>query len=224
MQDRHRPHLVVAVARTMGAGGGFVGRRLATRLGCRYLDREILLEAAGRLDRDPEALETYDERHLSFWERTRMAYALGTPEAPYAPPPVAMDDMDLFETQQAIIREAAERGPCVVVGRAGFWVLREEPGLLAVFLHAPLDRRVRRVQKIYDLPSEADARELILQSDKQREQFVKAATGQDWRDPRNYHLCVDTWRVGTATAIELVYSSAMEVARGLLQAPEEELF
>jgi shikimate kinase len=45
MTEPRRSFLLVAVGRTMGAGGSFVGRRLATRLGCRFLDRELLVEA-----------------------------------------------------------------------------------------------------------------------------------------------------------------------------------
>ncbi len=217
----NKSYLIVTIARTMGSGGSFVGKRLATRLGCRYLDREILVEAARRLNRDPEALENFDERHLTFWERTRMAYAFGVPDSPYAPPPVTVDDMDLFDTQKQIVREAAHRGPVVVVGRAGFALLKDEPGLLSVFLHAPLEYRVRRIQKIYRLPDRAQAVELIEQSDKDREHFVKSAAGVAWMQPANFHLCIDTGRIGTAATIELVYGAAMEVARGLGGADRE---
>jgi cytidylate kinase len=223
MEEKKKPYLIVTIARTMGSGGSFVGKRLATRLGCRYLDREILVEAAGRLKRDPEALESYDERHLSFWERTRMAYAFGAPDAPYAPPPVTVDDMELFDTQKTIIRETVGRGPAVVVGRAGYWILKGERGLLSVFLHAPMDQRIKRVRKVYKMASDDEAREIISQSDRQREHFIKACTGKDWKDPTNYHLCVDTHRLGTPTTIELIYSAAMEVARNLLEDYEEEM-
>ena len=57
-----------------------------------------------------------------------MAYAFGAPDAPYAPPPVTVDDMELFDTQKTIIREAVDRGPAVVVGRAGYWILKGEKG------------------------------------------------------------------------------------------------
>jgi len=222
MEEKRKAYLLIAIGRTMGAGGSFVGRRLATRLGCRYLDRELLLEAAGRLHQDPEALEDFDERHLSFWERTRMAYAFTAGESPYTPPPVMVDDMEVFDTQKAILREAAEKGPAVVVGRAGFAVWRSEPGLLSVYLHAPLEVRAKRIQKIYKLGSLDEAREMVVQSDRQRERFIKAASGLDWRDPENYHLCVDTARLGTAEAIELIYGAAMEVARGLIGSQEEQ--
>ena len=224
MDEKGSSSLVVTIARAVGSGGSFVGKRLANRLGCRYLDREVLVEAARRLRRDPEALETFDERHLSFWERTRMAYAFGIPDAPYAPPPMATDDMELFETQKTIIKEAAERGPAVIVGRAGYWILKGHPGLLSVFLHAPADQRIRRVRKVYKLPSDSAAMEMVQQSDRQREQFIRAATGLDWRDPANFHLCIDTAKLGTPVAIELIYSAAMEVARGLAIKEDEERF
>ncbi len=214
-ERKEKGYLIVTIARTMGSGGSFVGKRLATRLGCRYLDREILVEAARRLNRDPEALENFDERHLTFWERTRMAYAFGVPDSPYAPPPVTVDDMDLFDTQKQIVREAAHRGPVVVVGRAGFALLKNAPGLLSVFLHAPIENRVRRIQKIYRLQDRSQAVDLIEQSDKDREHFVKSAAGVPWMQPANYHLCIDTGRMGTAATIELVYGAAMEVARDL---------
>jgi CMP/dCMP kinase len=221
MDETRKAYLLVTIARSMGSGGSFVGQKLAARLGCRYLDREILLEAAQRMHKDPEALETFDERHLSFWERTRMACAYGAPDAPYTPPPVAADDMDLFDTEKAIIREAAMRGPAVIVGRAAFALLGGEPGLLSVFLHAPFEHRVRRIQRIYGLATREEARELVARSDKDRGHFVKSAAGVDWMDPRNYHLAVDTSRLGTGAAIELVYQAAMEASRKLEHPGEE---
>ena len=212
-EERGTAHLVVTIARMMGAGGSFVGRRLAERLQIRYLDREILVDAAKRLQRDPEALESLDERHLSFWERTRLAYAGGPPQAPYLPPPVAVDDMDLFDMQRTIMREAAERGPVVIVGRASFAVLGALAGHLSVFLHAPLEDRVRRVQKIYRLPSLEEAREIVEQCDRDRERFVKAASARDWLDLSNYHLCLDTSRLGTAGVVEILHQACREVER-----------
>lgn len=221
MEEKRRHYLVIAIARTMGSGGSFVGRHLATRLGCVFLDREILVEAAKRLNRDPEALEALDEKRLNFWERTRLNYAFGFPTAAYVPPPINLEDSMLFETETAIMREAAARGPTVVVGRAGFWVLKDEPGLLSVFLHAPLQSRAERIRKIYRLDSVEKAAELLEQSDRQREGFIKMVTGRDWQDCRNYSMALDSASLGTATTIEAIYTGAMEVSRNLFKAREE---
>lgn len=221
MEEKRRHYLVIAVARTIGAGGSFVGRHLATRLGCAYLDREILVEAAKRLDRDPEALDALDEKRLNFWERSRLNYAFGFPTAAYVPPPISFEDSMLFETETAIMREAAARGPTVVVGRAGFWVLKDEPGLLSVFLHAPMQSRAERIRKIYRLESVDKATELVQQSDRQREGFIRKVTGRDWQDCRNYSMALDSAALGTATTIEAIYAGAMEISRNLFQRGEE---
>lgn len=216
MHGTGKHHLAVAIARSMGSGGSYLGRKLAERLGCSYLDREILLEASRRLDRDPEALQHFDERHLTFWERTRLTYASGPPETAYTPPPMSVEDTLLFDAEKTIILEAAAHGPVVVVGRAGWWILRKEPGLLSVFLHAPLEQRVERINKIYKLGSFEKAHEMVLASDRQRAAFVKASTDRDWLDTGNYHLTLDTWRLGSATALEVIYSASMEVYRALV--------
>ncbi len=223
MDEKRKAFLVICIARTVGAGGSFVGKRLATRLGSRYLDRELLVEAAKRLHKDSDTLEAYDERRLSFWERTRMGYAFGAAEVPYAPPTFQPDDLELFDKEREIMLEAAARGPVVVVGRAGFAVLRDELGLLSVFLNAPVQARAERVRRIYGLATIEEAKSMVLQSDRQREKFIESVTGKGWRDPAHYHLCIDTYRLGTSTTIELVYNAAMEVARKLA-GPEEEAF
>lgn len=214
MLEKPQCHLIVVIARAKGSGGGLIGKRLAKRLGCRYLDREILVEAARRMSKEPKALEAFDERRMSFWERT-MALTVGSPEAPYVPPPIYLDDGDLFITESAIMREAARRGPVVIVGRAGFAVLRGEPGLLSVFLHAPLEKRVKRVMKVYGALSVDEARELVLRTDRDRNHFVKSVLGIERLDSQNYHLCIDTGRFGTSGAGDLIYQAVQNVAKAL---------
>lgn len=213
---RKRPcHLVVAIARQYGSGGRYVGRKLATRLGCRYLDREILVDAASRLRRDPDALEIFDERNLTFWERTLLTFFGGEPQVPWISPAPMADDRDLFETERAIMREAAERGPVVIVGRASAWVLRDAPGLLSVFIHAPLEQRARRVRKIHRLSSLEEARRLVLRVDQRRKRFFRSVTGVDWPSLDLCSLALDTGRFGTGGATEIAYLAALGVVQGL---------
>jgi CMP/dCMP kinase len=208
-------HLIVAIGRLKGSGGTYLGRELAGRLGCAYLDREILLEAARRLNGDPEALEALDERKLSFWERIRLEAARGVPTPAYVPPPLNQEDSKLYETEKAIILEAVERGPAVVVGRAAFHFLAEEPGLLSVFLHAPFERRVERVMRVYGMTDREEAEGVVKDSDRHREGFVKSVTGRDWLDPRNFHLSLDTWKLGPTVALGVIERSALSVREAM---------
>jgi len=214
MNETPKSHLIVAIARAKGCGGGSIGMEVARRLGCRYLDREILVEAARRMSRDPEALEAFDERCMSFWERT-MVLALGSPGAPVTPPPLTLDDRDLFHIEKAIMKEAAQRGPVVIVGRMGFAVLRGEPGLLSVFLHAPLKERVQSMMRVLGIASEEEAKDLALRTERDRDEFVKTYTGKVRLDAKNYHLCIDTARFETDAVVGLICQAAQDVVRGL---------
>ena len=153
---------VVAISRQVGAGGAYVGQGLARALGVRYVDREILKEAASLLGRDTTEIASLEERVSSVWSRMAGALAWGGPEATYMPPPMpALYEEDLFAVQARIIRQTAAQEEAVFVGRAATWVLRERKDLLSVFLHAPEAVRVERVMQEYHLTDREEARKMV---------------------------------------------------------------
>ena len=211
MTTQPRRNLVLTIGRLKGSGGVQIGKQLATRLGCTYLDKEILIAAAGRLRADPDYLQALDDKKLNFWERARMEIRHGIPSEFYVPPPLNLQDSGLYEAENAIIIEAASNGPVVVVGRAGFRILKDEPRLLSVFLHAPFEQRVERVRNIYRLSSRDEAERVVRQSDRQREGFMKSVLGNEWLDPRNFQLCLDTGKLGIPVVTELVATAAVRM-------------
>ena len=214
MENDSRAHSLITIARKMGAGGAQVGRALAGRLGWRYLDRELLTEAAARLKQEPDDLDARDECHLGFWEKRAVKYSLGLSGAIYGMQPFnAIDDAELFSIQQQIIKETAAQGPVVIVGRAAHWILKDEPGLFSIYLHAPLEKRVRRVQRLFSLPSAAEAKRLVQDCDRRREEFTRWATGRGSEEATAYHLCADTSRFGIPGTVELILAEAARLER-----------
>ena len=51
----------------------------------------------------------------------------------------------LFILQSDIIKSAADKGPCVVIGRCGDYILRDYKNVFRVFIHANKDARVARI-------------------------------------------------------------------------------
>jgi cytidylate kinase len=203
MDGSARP--VVTISRQIGAGGAYVGQALAHRLGIRYVDREILKQAATLLGRDEQDLAAIEERPSTIWDRVASILALGAPEAPFVPPPLPTSAEDeLFEVESRVIQEIAAREAAVFVGRAAGWVLREHPGVLRVFLHAPEEWRAERIKETYDLPDLAAARRLVHKSDQQRGRFIHALLGADWMAPSGFDLCVNTATVGMDPTVELL--------------------
>jgi cytidylate kinase len=196
---------LVAVSRQMGAGGAYVGQAVARQLGVRYVDRELLDEAAKILGRDPVELESLEERVTSLWSRMAGVLAWGAPEAAYVPPPMpSLYEDDLFAVESRIIREIAAREDAVFVGRGAGWLLRSEAGLLTVFLHAPDEVRAERVMRTYDLANRAAALELVRESDHQRSRFLESLGGLSWLDLSRYHVSLDTGTISLDDAAAVI--------------------
>jgi cytidylate kinase len=199
------PTAVVAVSRQFGSGGSRVGRAVAQRLGFRYADREILAEAALRLNVEEGLLEPYEERFATIWDRIGMLFALGAPDTPYVPPSLpSISETRLFDVQREVIRSIAAHGNAVIVGRGAAHVLKDTPGVVRVFLHAPLQWRVALAMSEYHIEDTGKAEEIARDSDRARSRFVQTLSGRDWCDATLYDLSMDTSVVGLDGAAELI--------------------
>jgi cytidylate kinase len=197
---------VITISRQVGSGGAYLGKRLASRLNVLYVDREIVRQAAKELKVSAKSLQARDEKLTPFWQSLLESY-INITTMPYVPPPLHMPtDRKLYETESNIITRVAERRSAVVVGRGGYYVLRQHTQRLSVFLHASITFRQKRVRELYHVSSE-EALKLIQSVDKEREQYLRAFTGQDCIDARNYHLSLDTSLVGLEAAEEIILAA-----------------
>ncbi len=207
--------MAITISRQMASGGAYIGHLLARKLGYKYVEREILHIAAKELGVDISELSKLDERHASFVENLMQSFVFGTPEAAYVPPsrrPVY--DQELFETESKIITAIANRHNAVIVGRGGYFVLRGGPGVVNVFIHAPMDFRVKRLQQFHEISAE-QAREEVESSDRMREKFLRTMTDTERYDARNYHLCIDAEAAGFEAAVRMIVELAEKKKRDL---------
>lgn len=196
---------VVAISRQFGSGGARVGREVAQRLGLRYADREILAEAARTLQVETDDLQPLEERVRSFWERLGDMFGKGAVDTPFMPPPLpVVSPRDLFAVERQIIRTLAAEGNAVIVGRGAAHVLSGQPGVIRVFLHAPLESRVALAIEEYDLADHDAALALVRQSDAQRARFVQEITGHEWCDATLYDATLNTALTGLDRAVDLI--------------------
>jgi cytidylate kinase len=197
---------VITISRQMGSGGAYLGKRLASRLNVLYLDREIVSQAAKQLKTPIEPLEARDEKLTPFWRSLLESYAYITPTS-YVPPPLNMPtDRELYSTESNIITRIAQQRSAVIVGRGGYYVLRQHPRCLNVLLHADITFRQKRVQELYHVSAE-EALKLIASIDKEREHYLRALTGQNCMDARHYHLSLNTSLVGLEAAEEIILAT-----------------
>ena len=183
--------VVLAISRQIGSGGAFIGQAVARRLGMKYVDREILRDAATELEVDDEAMiEAFEERPDTLWSRIARFVACSAPDAPYVPPPPRIHEAQVMRVQTRIIKAIAERESAVIVGRGAPHILAGRPNVVRLFVHAPREYRLREVERAYNLTPE-DARDLVKRSDRDRAKFVEAMTGRAWTDAGMFDLALD---------------------------------
>lgn len=194
--------VIITIARQLGSGGSEIAQRVARRLDFHYIDRQILQQAAAALGLKERDLAPRCERVQGFWAKLLQPFAAGTPADVFSPPPFQVpSDEQIVATERHILMELAAKGDCVVVGHAGFRLLRGQGRLLNIFVYAPTTFRMERILRHYGARDEAEARAMMEQADRDRERYVREVTGLLWQDARNYHVCFDAERVGLDAAV-----------------------
>ena len=201
-------HRAITLSRQMGSGGSYIGYIVARELGFKFIDREVLRQAADHLGTEVSQLEHQDERSSGLIEKLIRGFFLGAPEAAttarHLKRPVY--DRDLFSLECRIMNEIAERYSADIIGRGGFHALRKRPegSVIRVFIHAPLEFRVQRVMKARNIVDAAEARSTIEESDRRRARFIRDMVGVEWTDAKNYHLCIDSSVAGFPRSVEMI--------------------
>jgi len=205
-------HITITISRQMGSGGAYIGHLVAKELGFKYLDREILRKAAERFGTDVSMLEDLSERSPGIIETIIKGFSYGTPTSGILQPmrqPVYSKDLFILECK--IIQEIANQYNAVIIGRGGFYALREQPRVIRVFIHAAREFRVKRVMQVQKITDIQEARNKVKDSDQSRTKYIRDMAGIDWTDSRNFHLCIDSSFVGFRETAKMIVILAEKI-------------
>lgn len=192
-------HSIVTIGRQYGSGGHEIGKLLAELLGAKFYDKDLLTLAAKEGGFNEKITEEVDEKPASSLLYS-MVTSLGNLDGSMNCLP--LNDR-LFIAQAKVIKRAAGEGPCVIVGRCADYILRDVPDCINVFIHAPMDYRIRRICRLYDM-SEADAQAKIVKTDKQRANYSNHYSDRKWGRVDNFHLSFDSSALSAQRAAELI--------------------
>ena len=195
---------VISISREFGSGGRLIGKRLAAHLDIPCYDRTIIQKTAEKSGLSPDFIARAEERARSRFHLSIAPIGIGTPTLASQGVPVSHQ---AFFAQAEVIRELADAGPCVIVGRCSDYVLSEHPACLKVFVHADLPRRIQRCVEEYHIPSD-DMERRIVQMDRGRANYYNYYTGHTWGDMRRYDLTLNSTTTGVDGAVELIAALA----------------
>jgi CMP/dCMP kinase len=203
------PHRTsIAISRQQGSGGSYIGRAVAERLGLRYFDREMLRIVAEYLS---DHSSNKDEPPANSWfDRLGTFFALGSLDTGYVPPsPTVLYEGEIVGIEDRLIREIVDDHVAVIVGRGAAQILRGDPGVVTVFVHAPEQWRVDRVQQVYKTADRDQALRMVRQSDQERGRFLRRVADVEWTDARGYDLAINAMTLGFDGAVDLIVRSVM---------------
>jgi cytidylate kinase len=201
---------VITISRMFGSGGSEVAELVASALGWTLLDDAVIDAVAARLGVAPAEVKAREERVPSLAERLVDTLSLASPElAPASASSFPPTEAQLVEVTHHVIEEVVQAGPAVMVGRGAQCVLAEREDALHVFCYAPHAALVRRTVEQLKL-SRQEAERRVAETNRQRERYVRRHWDRAWRDPGNYHICIDTAWLGVPEAASLIVRLARE--------------
>jgi len=178
----------ITISRQMGSQGDELARLVAQRLGWQLMSRDLINQAALEVGMPHLALAEIDELGLLNLRPSPGEWRAYQHEV------------------ERIIREWADIGNIIIIGRGGQVALRGRPDVLHLRIVAPLEKRVAELQqeKIISLQS-ALAR--LEASDKTQVSYMKRSYGVGLDDPTLYHFIINTGLLGLSQAVDYVFQA-----------------
>lgn len=199
---------VITVNRELGSGGRTVGRKLAEKLGVEYYDKALIKGLQEKYHLSVEAIEKLKGQEQGWWADFKRKMTDSFVYSNYYIPkpgdePELLETDEVFKTETEILKGIAADESCVVAGRSGFYVFRDHPNHMSILIQASMDFRVERVSRKQGMSPE-EARKVIDDVDKMRENYVNKYANTSRYDTRNYDLVISMNGHSIDEAVDLI--------------------
>ena len=190
---------IITIAREYGSGGRIIAQKLAEKFGIPFYDRKLIEMAAKQTGLSEDFVAQAEQYRTSSLLYNLYMSSQSLP----------LSDQ-VYIAQCQVIRDVAKQSACVIVGRCADYVLSDLPNCLHVFVHAPLEERIRRVRDEYGV-QQSDLKGYVQKYDKRRASYYNYFTTHEWGRSSNYDLTINSATTGIDGAVQVI--SALVEAR-----------
>src|SRR5437764_14511392 len=185
---------IKTIEREYGCGAGEIARQLSLKLGWKLWDRELTAEIARVANVDSSAVSYCEERVDSTFQRLVKVFWRGSYEHSMHLENQTFDPDRMVHVGEQVMRQIADEGNAIIVGRGAPYFLRDRSDTFHVFLYAPRAEKLRRVRD--QGTREREAEDLVDSVDRERIDFVKHYFEADWPTRSLYHVLLNTAMAG----------------------------
>ena len=193
---------VLTIEREYGSGAATIAQKVAERLGWKLWDQALTDEVARFMECDRHQVEVREEKRDPLHYRLFKSFMRGSFEGSLNAPKMQIADAEgIRQVTEKLVRRVAAEGNAVIVGRGSAYYLHDNPDAFHVFIYAPFEEKVRRLQR--EGKTESEAVDLAENVDQDRTAFIKETFGIDWPSRAYFHLMINS-TIGEETAVETV--------------------
>lgn len=184
---------IITISREFGSGGRTIGKAVAQKLGIPCYDAELITEMAKQSGFAEDYVREAGEYAPGGLLNSMFTSRAGGP---------TNEDI-LWQIQCNMVAQLAKKGPCVIVGCCGDYILRDRPDVLKVFAHADMAFRAKRIVEVYGQREESPEQRL-KDKDKRRSTYYRFYTGRKWGQLDTYDLMLNSGVLGIEKCTELI--------------------
>jgi len=182
---------VLTIEREYGSGANVIAQKVAEHLGWKLWDQALTTQIAHHLECDKRHVEEQEERPDPLYYRLLKSFMRGSFEGSLNAPKLKLADAEgIRAVTEKLVKGAAAEGNCVIVGRGSAYYLHDSFDVFHVFIYAPFEEKVRRLQQ--NGYSEKEAMELAETVDVERSAFIKQYFGVEWPPRPYFHLLINS--------------------------------
>ena len=189
-------NIVITINRESGSGGGEIARLLGEKLGLKVYGRAILQSVADYFNTTLEDMDRVKAQKANWWNDFCKFYRQFDTTSRSGDSYPEATPLTLYYAEARLLRELAEQESCIIVGRAGFHIFRDNPNALHLLIMADRDARIARIATKQKLSLE-EAAKVIDETDKARDTFVKTVADTSRYDARNYDFVFNVTNMPT---------------------------
>ena len=186
--------ILLTVGREYGSGGRVISEALGRDLNIPVFDKNMLAMIAKKHGYDESALAASDEKLTSPFFDSYFPY--GTESGGISE--------KLFLLQANIIKEEAEKGSGIFIGRCANDVLREFDNVVSIFIYAPKADRIQRIMEVDGISEPAAAEKIIKRMDKTRRSYYQFYTDKRWGTTDDMDLMINSSALGIDGSVNLI--------------------
>lgn len=185
---------IITISRQFGSGGREIAAELSQRIGIPCYEK-ALFEQASKNSGIHQLFFEQAEEHRNYLFANIFSKS-------FSPLNMSLDDR-VFIAQTETICKLADQGPCIIVGRGANHILKDRKDVLSIFIYAQRDIRLKRIVDVYGMPGER-AETTLKAVDKNRAAYLKHYTDQAFGRSEDYHLCIDSGKLGIKNAVKVI--------------------